>query len=85
MGKKEKLQNKIENLSKTVSYQELVSYLIGKGFSLSRSSGSHHIFRNNGERLVITSPHGSNNNKYIPVYQLRQVLECIKRLEKRKE
>lgn len=83
MSRKEKREQKIMSLSPDVSYSELESFLVSKGFVLSQKRGSHRVFRNEDERLTITCPHG--NSKFIAVYQLKQVRDSIERIEARKD
>jgi predicted RNA binding protein YcfA (HicA-like mRNA interferase family) len=74
MGKKRKLLEKILSGSKNIQFDELATLVQAFGFTLSRISGSHHIFTHPDIPAIINLQ--NRKGKAIP-YQVRQFLALI--------
>lgn len=72
--KKRKLLEKVISGSKNIQFNELVTLVEAFGFSLSRISGSHHIFNHPEVPEIINLQ--NRNGKAVP-YQIRQFLSIV--------
>ncbi len=75
MSRIEKLERRIRSLQSDIEFEELKVFLEYYGFYISRSSGSHFIFKAQSERLVIAC-----NKKHIAKYQLKQAVCAVDRI-----
>lgn len=58
---------------KALSYRKVVKILLGNGFHLSRSKGSHEIYKNQAGKIVIVAFHGKS--KMIPAGTSSAIVE----------
>jgi predicted RNA binding protein YcfA (HicA-like mRNA interferase family) len=74
MSKKRKLLEQILSGSKNISFRDMVSLIEAFGFTLSRISGSHHIFTHPDipERVNLQNYKGKAKS-----YQIRQFLTLV--------
>lgn len=77
MSKDRKLDERVRSRPKDLRFDEMRRFLEINGFVLMRKSGSHRIFRGDGRRVTIASPHGKANNSFIPVYQFDEAIEAV--------
>ncbi|NLC43356.1 MAG: type II toxin-antitoxin system HicA family toxin [Clostridiales bacterium] len=75
MSKFGKLENRIRSLSNDICFEEIKTYLEHYGFQISTTGGSHFVFRNQGERVVI-----SGKKRHVAKYQVKQALEAVNRI-----
>ncbi|MGB3788314.1 MAG: type II toxin-antitoxin system HicA family toxin [Phormidesmis sp.] len=74
MSKKQKLLRQILNNQKNVSFPDLVSLVKSFGFTLSRVSGSHHIFTHPDIPNLVNIQDVKGKAK---PYQVRQFLNLV--------
>ena len=74
MTKKRKLLEKVLAGSKNIQFDELVTLVEAFGFTLSRVSGSHHIFSHPDIPEIVNLQ--NRKGKAVP-YQVRQFLRLI--------
>lgn len=72
--KKRKLLEKVLSGSKNIQFNEMVTLIEAFGFSLSRISGSHHIFKHPEVPELINI---QNRNGQVAPYQIRQFLMIV--------
>lgn len=72
--KKRKLLGKVLSGSKNIQFNEMVTLIEAFGFSLSRISGSHHIFKHPEVPELINI---QNRNGQVAPYQIRQFLMIV--------
>ena len=85
MSTKEKLIKRFRALPKDFTWEELVRVFGVFGFTMSnkgKTSGSRVLFENNDASFTIHKPHPKN---ILKPYQMKDVLEFLKRIEVIKE
>ncbi len=80
MGQFEKLQKRILEIPKDLTYDELKSYLLGFGFveqNKGRTSGSRvRFYRQKDETVILLhKPHPQN---IVKTYTIKDVIKCLK-------
>ena len=65
-----------------IKYTDFQSLIIGLGFEFVRQNGSHEIYSN---KKIQKSMNIQNDGSKAKAYQVRQVLEAIRRLERLEE
>ena len=75
MVKKRKLYQRIVNSQKNVKFDDFVTVIVAFGFTLSRITGSHHIY-NHPDIPQSISVQPSKHNQAKP-YQIKQFLRLV--------
>jgi predicted RNA binding protein YcfA (HicA-like mRNA interferase family) len=78
MGQLEKLIAKMRRLPPEMRYEEVERVLLGYGFELVRSSGSHQVFRHPDGRTQVVPKH---RGQVVKNTYLRQVLKLLQEEE----
>lgn len=76
MAKQKKILAKVLAGSKNISFNDFVSLVEGFGFSLSRVSGSHHIFNHPKVKELVNL---QSVKGQVKPYQTRQFMELVER------
>lgn len=76
MMNRRKLLQKIVDGSRNIQFAEMVNLVVGFGFELSRTDGSHHIFVKSGIPELVNL---QNVNGQAKPYQMRQFLKLIEK------
>ena len=76
MSKHQKTLAKILSGSRNIAFNDMVLLVEKFGFSLSRVSGSHHIFIHPDVRELVNL---QNVNGQVKPYQVRQFMELVER------
>ena len=77
MSKKIKIEEKLRDFNRAITWDELVTMFEGMGFQLHQSGGSHVFFRHpeTQVKLRIAKPHGSQ--KDLKGYQRHEAIVAI--------
>ena len=76
MNRKKLLRRLVRGAVRNVAFADMVNLVEGFGFSLARTSGSHHVFVHPGIRELINLQDVGGQAK---PYQIRQFLRLVER------
>jgi len=74
--KREKILDKILSGSKNIAFADFVNLIEGYGFELSRTKGSHQIFKH---KEIVELVNLQNADGQVKPYQIKQFLELIEK------
>jgi predicted RNA binding protein YcfA (HicA-like mRNA interferase family) len=76
MAKKKKILEKVLTGSKNIPFNDFLKLVEGFGFTLSRVSGSHHIFTHSKVNDLVNL---QNVKGQVKPYQIRQFMELVEK------
>jgi predicted RNA binding protein YcfA (HicA-like mRNA interferase family) len=76
MAKKKKILEKVLAGSKNILFNDFIQLVEGFGFTLSRVSGSHHIFTHSTVKELVNL---QNVKGQVKPYQIKQFMELVEK------